>query len=405
MGDVTAEQPRIRFWNILKVWGPAWLVMIADVDAASVITAAQSGAQYGSKLIWFLMLLAIPLFFIQEVAGRVGAVTGKGLGELIHQNFSRPMAILAAVPMALVDIVSYVVEYTGVAIGFQMLGISPWISVPVAFLAHLFLVYKRKYAQAEKPLFVVSVIFTLAWIVAAILTAKKGIQIVPFYFEASPTFLFLLAANVGAVIMPFMLFYQASATAEKGTGKKDLWAVRLETGIGALVSEVIMVAVLIATIGINNDALKFDAPAVLSQGLATIAGSWSPYMFGLGLITASFIALIVISLGSCWGVTEALGWGRKRWFTLYLLESIPAATVVLIFNYNLINFALGLMVFQIVVLIGPAIIMGILASKRSLMGEHRLKPINHVIYWGLLVLIVATGALSIVTQFLTPSGS
>jgi Mn2+/Fe2+ NRAMP family transporter len=399
MESAEAKRPRIRFWNILKVWGPAWLVMIADVDAASVITAAQSGAQYGSKLIWFLVLLAVPLFFIQEIAGRIGAVTGKGLGELIHQNFSKPVAIVAAVPMALVDIVSYLVEYAGAAIGFQMVGVSPWISVPGVFLAHLFIVYKRKYAQAEKPLFVISVIFAVAWIVAAVLTAKKGISFTPFYFETSPGFLFLLAANVGAVIMPFMLFYQASATAEKGTGKHNLWAVRLETAIGAIVSEVIMVGVLIATIGISNDSLKFDAPRVLSQGLTAVAGAWSPYLFGIGLITASFVALIVISLGSSWGVTEALGWGRKRWFSLYLMESIPAAIVVLIFNYNLINFALGLMVFQIVVLIGPAIIMGVLASKKSLMGEYALKPVNHIVYWGILALIIATGILSIVTQF------
>ena len=94
------------------MWGPAWLVMIADVDAASVITAAESGAVYGTKLIWFLLVLIVPLYVIQEVAGRVGAVTNKGLGELIRENYSRKTAILASVPMALVDIISYIVEYT-----------------------------------------------------------------------------------------------------------------------------------------------------------------------------------------------------------------------------------------------------------------------------------------------------
>src|SRR5476649_57699 len=142
---------RAKVGQIVKTWGPAWLVMIADVDAASAITAADSGAQYGTKLVWFLMLLVIPLFVIQEVAGRVGAVTGKGLGELIRVNYSRRIAVLAAIPMALVDIISYIVEYTGIAVGFQMMGVSPWISVPVAFLAHVIVVYNRKYAQAEKP--------------------------------------------------------------------------------------------------------------------------------------------------------------------------------------------------------------------------------------------------------------
>src|SRR5271157_1580272 len=153
--------------------------MIADVDAASAITAAESGAKYGTKLIWFLLLLTIPLYVIQEVAGRVGAVTAKGLGELIRENYSRRIAVLAAVPMALVDIISYIVEYTGIAVGFQMMGVSPWISVPLAFLAHVIVVYNRKYAEAEKPLLIVSLIFAVVWIAAACLTARHGIVVTP----------------------------------------------------------------------------------------------------------------------------------------------------------------------------------------------------------------------------------
>src|SRR5271157_2773802 len=124
-GEVSLPGGRDSSWllRLIKMWGPAWLVMIADVDAASVITAAESGAQQGTRLIWFLLVLVFPLYVIQEVAGRVGAVTGKGLGELIRENYSRRVAVLAAVPMALVDMISYVVEYTGIAIGFQILGI------------------------------------------------------------------------------------------------------------------------------------------------------------------------------------------------------------------------------------------------------------------------------------------
>ena len=379
--------------QIVKTWGPAWLVMIADVDAASAITAADSGAQYGTKLIWFLMLLVIPLYVIQEVAGRVGAVTSKGLGELIRENYSRRIALLAAIPMASVDIISYIVEYTGIAVGFQMMGVSPWISVPVAFLAHAIVVYNRKYAEAEKPLLIISVIFAVVWIVAACLTARHGIVVVPFYFSTSPDFIFMIAANIGAVIMPFMLFYQVSATAEKGTDKKNVWAVRFETLVGAIFSELIMVAIAISAIGINAGALDFTSPKVLSQSLTSVAGHFAPYVFGVGLITASFIALIVISLGSCWGVTEALGWGKKHWFKVYLIESIPAVLIPL-FSFNLIKLALNLMVLQIVVLIAPAIILGAIASNKELMGDFYLKGFNKFVYWGFIVLIFATGAVS-----------
>jgi len=387
-----------RMGQIIKTWGPAWLVMIADVDAASAITAADSGAQYGTKLVWFIMLLVIPLYIIQEVAGRVGVATGKGLGELIKENYSRRIAVFSAIPMALVDILSYIVEYTGIAVGFEMMGVSPWISVPIAFVTHLLVVYNRKYAEAEKPLLITSLIFAIVWIVAACLTARHGIVVVPFYFSTSPDFVFMLAANIGAVIMPFMLFYQASATVEKGTDKSNIWAVRFETLVGAIFSELIMVAIAVSAIGINANSLDFTSPKILSQSLVAVAGHFAPYVFGIGLITASFIALIVISLGSSWGVTEALGWGRKHWFKVYLIESIPAVLIPL-FSFNLIKLALNLMVLQIIVLIAPAVILGVIASNKKLMGDLVLKGFNQFIYWFFIVLIFATGIISLLPAF------
>ena len=246
--------------------------------------------------------------------------------------------------------------------------------MPIAFLAHVIVVYNRKYAEAEKPLLFISVIFAVVWIVAAFLTARNGIEVTPFYFSTSPDFIFMLAANIGAVIMPFMLFYQVSATAEKGTDKSNVWAVRFETLIGAIFSELIMVAIAVSAIGINANSLDFTSPKVLSQSLASVAGHFAPYVFGVGLITASFIALIVISLGSSWGVTEAMGWGKKHWFKVYLIESIPAVLIPL-FSFNLIKLALNLMVLQIVVLIAPAIILGVIASNKKLMGDLSLKGI------------------------------
>ncbi len=383
-----------RIRRLFRTWGPAWLVMIADIDAASVITAAESGAVYGTKFVWFLLILTIPLFIIQEVAGRVGAVTGKGLGELIRESYSKRVAILAAVPMALVDIISYVVEYTGAAIGFQILGIPPLISVPLIFVAHVILVYKKKYVEAEKPLLIFSIFFAVSWAISAFLTARNGIVFTPFYFSSSPDFLFLMAANVGAVIMPFMLFYQASATAEKGITVKDLRVVRFETAFGAIVSELIMIAIVIAANGISVGSMNFAAPGILSQGLSSVAGAFAPYIFGVGLITASFIALIVISLGSCWGVTEALGWGRKNWFKIYLVESLPAVIIPMV-TLNLVNLALNLMVLQIVVLMGPAITLGLISSNKEVMGRYSLRGFNKLFYWTFVVLILATGIVSL----------
>jgi manganese transport protein len=161
--------------------------------------------------------------------------------------------------------------------------------------------------------------------------------------------------------------------------------VRFETAIGAIVSELIMVAIAVAAIGVRTDALDFAAPGILSQSLASVAGVFAPYIFGVGFIAASFIALIVISLGSCWGVTEALGWGRKNWFKVYLVESLPALVVPML-TLNLVNLALNLMVLQIVVLLGPAITLGLIAANQRLMGRYSLNGSNRILYWTFLIL-------------------
>ena len=198
MEPVSKKNKALWIRELLKTWGPAWLVMIADVDAASAITAAETGAKYGTKLIWFLLLLIIPLFVIQEVAGRIGAVTHKGLGELIRENYSKRIAVLAAIPMALVDIISYIVEYTSIAIGFEIFGISPRISVPLVFIVQLILVYKRKYADVEKPLMVISILFCLAWVASAFLRhegASRSHHFISLHPQASFSCWLLMSAR------------------------------------------------------------------------------------------------------------------------------------------------------------------------------------------------------------------
>ena len=382
---------------MVRTWGPAWLVMIADVDAASVITAAENGAIYGTKLVWLLIVLTVPLFVIQEVAGRVGTVTGKGLGQLIRENFSPKVAAATALPMVGADVMIYVLEYAGIAIGLQIFGIPPYISVPSTFALNILLVYRRRYAEIEKPLLAISFVLAISYAVSAYYVASSGIRFDSFYFSASPTFLFLIAANVGSTIVPFMLFYQASASAEKGISAKNLWAMRLETAVGAIISESILIAVEIAAVGLGGAPASLASPQVLSGALSTVSGSLSPYLFGVGLISAGFVALIVVSLGSAWGVTSAMGWGKKNLFRVYLLESIPALIISLL-PFNLVSLSLSLLAIQVVVLIAPAVLLGLIASKSGLMGAHSLRGSNRLLYWLLLLLVVATGIVSLVSQ-------
>ncbi|BFH72409.1 divalent metal cation transporter [Sulfurisphaera javensis] len=388
-----------RTINFIKFFGPAWLVMMADMDASSIIGAAQTGAVYNYGLIWVLLLLIIPLYIIQEASGRIGIATGKGLGEVIRENYSKKIAILMAMPMAITDAFTYAIEYMGIAIGFEVLGIPLFISIPLIFIVHIIVVTTRKYIQAEKVLLGISFAL-IAGLVATL--GLRGIKSYsPIYFRPTPLFFFLVAANVGAVIMPFMLYFQASATAIKlneigaSEFKNDaIRHMRKETLIGAIVTEVLMVIVEMTFAGIKgaSDPSTFASAYQLSTVMEPLAGKYSPIFFSIGLISAGFLALVVISLGSAWGVVEALGIPQRNSWKVYVIESIPAVLATLLLPSDmLINTILDLLVFFVYALIGPIIILGIISRNEKIMGKFNSKGLREIAYWlsAIIILMVA----------------
>jgi manganese transport protein len=409
--------PRKGTWKeYIRFFGPAWLVMMADMDASSTIGAAETGAVFKYGLIWFILLLIVPLYLIQETSGRIGVATEKGLGEVIRDNYSHKIAIITTLPMVLTDVLTYVIEYLGIAIGLSFFGVPIIFSLPIFYILHLMVVIHRKYGVTESILVLVSASLIVAFLATLVVRGIKPYN--PVYIVPSPDFLFILAVNVGAVIMPFMLFFQASATAEKvshirksGTDKDisgvqknskfdrfkrtALKSMRMETLLGAVVSEMLMVIVEMAMSGINPDT-NFASIRELSNGLSAIAGAYSPYLFGIGLIGAAFLALVVISLGSAWGFMEALGIKREKSSMVYILESFPAVVIALFIPAAmLISTVLYLLVVFVFVLIGPGILMGMIARNRSIMGYYSTSRKGEIAYWASMVFVITFGALAL----------
>jgi len=364
--------------------------MIADVDAPSVLTAATVGATYSYGLIWFFLLLIPPLFVIQEASGRVGMATGKGLGEVIRENYSKRIAILAGLPMATVSVVSYIAEYAGIAVGMELIGVPPIVSVPIAYAAYAAVVVRRRYLTTEKALLVISAVLIVAY--AGSLFARGFIASGPVYLSANPKYLYLLAACAGAVVMPFMLFYQASATAEKRATR--LWTMRTETLVGAVASEIGMIVIAMATSGLSS-SLNFADPKALSLALSSIAGSYAPYVFAVGLVAAAFLALVVISLGSSWAVVDTMGWKKSSFLWVYLAESLPAVVIPILYPEPL-SLVLGLMVVLVFVLVGPGVLMGLLGSNRKIMGGYASNRRWKVAYWLSLAVVLSFGVVAVV---------
>ncbi len=394
---------KIKFY--LKFGGPAWLVMIADMDASSTIGAAETGVVFKYNLIWFILLLIIPLYIIQEVSGRIGIATSMGLGDVIRKNYSKSTSILMSFPMALSDVVTYAIEYIGIAIGLSLLGIPIIVSLPFIYLIHLFVVSKRKYEKTERILIPISFVLILAFLIDLFL--RGVIDSNPIYIKFSYSYLFMLAVNVGAIIMPFMLFFQASATADKYRSVKNdfsmeniktiaVKSMKKETLIGAIVSELLMVIVEMVFSGINYNG-SFASAIQLSYALENVAGPFSPYLFGIGLIAAGFIALIVISLGSAWGIVESLGIDKRHTFKIYVIESLPAVIAGMLLPASfLINIVLYLLVVFVFVLIGPGIILGVIGINRNIMGKLKLSKLNAIAYFSSLIFVIIFGVLAII---------
>jgi len=390
--------------------------MIADMDASSTIGAAETGAIFKYGLIWFMIVLIIPLYFVQEVSGRIGVATEKGLGEVIRENYSHRTAIITTMPMVITDIITYIIEYLGIAIGLSFFGVPIIFSLPIFYVIHIAIVIRRKYGVTESILVAISAFLIIAFLVTLFVRGIRPYN--PVYFVPSPNYLFMLAVNVGAVIMPFMLFFQASATAEKvqhirkldvdkqisgniNSAKRShftgiaMKSMRMETLFGAIVSEILMVIVEMAMSGINPD-MNFASIPELSSGLSAIAGVYSPYIFGIGLIGAAFLALVVISLGSAWGFMEALGIRREKASIVYVLESLPAVVIAIILPASLlIGTVLDLLVVFVFVLIGPGILMGIIARNRSIMGDYATSRRGEIAYWTSIIFVISFGIIAL----------
>jgi len=362
--------------------------MIANVDAASILTALASGASYRYDLIWFLVALTLPLFFIQEASGRLGAVAGKGLGQLARERFPPRVASTVAISMAVGDVATYIAEYAGIALGLSLFGIPPIISLPMAFLAHIALVARGPYVWVERVLIGISagVVVSLA-----IVVLHRGLlPYSPFGISTAPSFFFLLAANTGAVVMPFMLFFQSSATASKGT---TVAISRQSTLLGAVVSEALMIVVVMIGAGLGG-YFAFTSGGFASS-LVSGLGQYGAYVLGAGLVAAAFLALVVISLGSAWGVTEALGLSPKSTIWIYVGESIPAVFVPLLFP-QLITLVLALMVAMVFILVVPGVFVGILASDSRVMGSDASRGFWRGAFWASLGFVVSVGILAVV---------
>lgn len=384
----------------LRTFGPAWLVMIADVDVASIVTGFQVGAAWGYIMVSVMLALTVPLFVIQDAAGTLGTVSGMGLGTAIKRLYGRRAAQLASVPMAIADVMEYVAEYAGIAVGLKLLGLPVLPGLLAIFLVHIAVAWSGRYRHAEAFLLPVSFLLVAALLYTALITrpdpGRIGGALLSPWPLWRPSFDYMLAASAGSVIMPWMLFFHSGADVRKGLRPEELRPERLETLVGAIVSELLMVATVVVGIFLGERAGAALDARVLASALEPL-GPASRYVMGVGFVASGFLALVVISLGSAWGFLEAVDFkrGTTAYRLTYVLESLPALVIVSLSLSNLVNLILDLMAAFTIILAPLLYMLGRIASREDIMGGARLKGARATAYWVMSVLVVASGLIAI----------
>ncbi|MHB1614181.1 MAG: NRAMP family divalent metal transporter [Actinomycetes bacterium] len=347
-GAVVAGRRSRALLPLLAALGPGVMVMLADTDAGSVITAAQSGARYGYRLaLWQLVLIPI-LYLVQEMTVRLGLATGKGHGALIRETFGARWAWLSAGTLFVACIGALITEFAGVAGVGTLYGIPRAVSIGVVAALLAWLVLGGRYRRVERIGIAIGSL-ELLFIPAALLAHPHLPAIAsglahPWISEQS--YVLLLAANVGAVIMPWMVFYQQAAVIDRtGTRRlpRPLRAARIDTMVGAVVTQVVMLAVLVAaaaTIGRSHPGASLSTVGEIAHALTPALGArLAEILFGMGMLGAAMIAALVVSLAGAWGVAEVLGWrhslsDRPRqaagFYTLGLLGVLGGAVLVVL---------------------------------------------------------------------------
>ncbi len=390
--------------SAFAVIGPGLVVMLADTDAGSVITAAQSGAQWGYKLLLLQAVLIPILYIIQELTVRLGIVTGEGHGELIAKRFGRGFAWLSVGTLALSCLGALLTELSGMAGVGLLFGVPRWVTMAVLVSGLIAMVWTASYTGVERVALAVGA-FEFAFLFVAFRTHQplgpllhQSLQI-PFH---DPGYLYLAAANVGAVIMPWMVFYQQSAVVDKGLRLDQLRMARIDTAIGAVVTQLIMAAVLVATaatIGRSNPHAPLDTVQEIADALTPFLGqSTGRLLFALGMSGAAAVATIVVSLTAARGVGEVMGFKHSLehhpreapWFYGIFTALLVLGGVLVASNVNLVSLGVAMEVMNAALL---PIVLGFLylLARHALPGPLRLRGPYAAFVLGVIVMTAGFG--------------
>ncbi|MGB6973323.1 MAG: Nramp family divalent metal transporter [Terracidiphilus sp.] len=397
---------RIRILLFLAVLGPGIITANVDNDSGGIFTYSQAGAQYGYKLLWMIIPITLALIVVQEMCARMGVVTGKGLSDLIREEFGLRLTFVLMVLLVIVNYTNVVTEFIGIAGSLHLFHVSKFISVPVCAALVWALVFRGDYKSTEKIFLLASLVY-IAYIFAGVLSQPSWhdallatVKLPKGNVWRDKAYVYMAIAVVGTTITPWMQFYLQSSIVEKGIRVKDYGASRFDVIIGSFFTDLIawfIVVACAATLyvhGMGSIQVASDA----AEAMRPLAGDYAFLLFAFGLFNASIFAASILPLSTAYTVCEGLGFesGVDKnfkeapfFYWLYtLLIAGGALAVLLLPDSQLVNFAVWSQVLNGALLPVVIILMLLLINRTDLMGEHKNSHLWNWIAWGTSIIVI-----------------
>jgi Mn2+/Fe2+ NRAMP family transporter len=392
---------RRRLLAYIAILGPGMITANAGNDAGGIATFATVGADFGYSLLWILIPITISLGIVQEMCARMGAVTGKGLADLIRERFGVRWTALIMLALLVANAGVTVSEFVGIAAASELFGVSHYISVPFAAILIWFLVVKGSYKRVERVFLLMSLVF-LGYIVSAFLSRPDwgavAVGLVRPEFKLEHAFLFTFVAVIGTTISPYMQVYVQSSVVDKGVTPDDYAKTKLDVWFGTVFAILIVFFIIVSTAAtLHKAGIQISSATEAAQALRPLAGRYAQTLFGLGLFGASMLAAGVLPLATAYSISEALGFekGVSRSFreapiflgTFTFLVAVGAA-IAIVPNLPLIRVLLVTQVINGLLL--PIVLFAVLrlVNNREVMGSYVNGPLYNFAAW--LTAIVVT---------------
>ena len=399
---------RKRLLAFLAILGPGMITANAGNDAGGIATFASVGAEFGYSLLWILIPIAISLGIVQEMCARMGAVTGKGLSDLIRERFGVRWTALVMLALLIANAGVTVSEFVGIAAAAELFGVSRFIAVPLAAILVWWLVAKGSYKKVEKAFLMMSLVF-LGYIVSAFLSRPNwtavGVGLVKPTLRFEHAFVFTLVAVIGTTISPYMQVYVQSSVVEKGVTADNYSETKTDVWVGTIFAILIVFFIVVSTAAtLHQSGTQIATAADAARALRPLAGRYAEVLFGVGLFGASMLAAGVLPLATAYSISEALGFekGVSHSFreapiflgTFTFLVAVGAAIAVI---PNLPLFRVLLVTQVINGLLLPFVLFAILklVNNRELMGTKVNGPIYNLAAWVTAIVVTVLSVLYI----------